>query len=133
MLQIEKPLKTFYKRCLLDYHIGETSHYSKARDSREKYCYNPFIATECDVQLKLGGIIDAYLIQEQLPFSVNAEMKIYDDAKQMADLSIHRIFGDTLYLDNKSSKENLECVIEIKYANAKAPYFDFDNGNIVYS
>jgi hypothetical protein len=130
MLQIEKPLKTFYKRCLLDYHIGDTSHYTEALKSVEKDCYNPFIATEWDIQVKLGGIIDAYLINEQLPFSVNAEMKIYGDAKQMADLSIHRVFSETLYLENKSCKENLECVIEVKYANAKNPKFDFKNNKI---
>jgi len=130
MLQIEIPLRTFYKRCLFDYHIGDTSHYSTAINSKHKDCYNPHIATECDIQVKLGGIIDTYLISEHLPFSINAEMNVYAIQSQRADLSIHRIFSDTLYIDNASYKDNLECVIEAKYANAKCPTFDFDNQKI---
>lgn len=130
MLQIKQPLKTFYKRCLFDYHIGDTSHYLTVINSAQKDCYNPHISTECDIQVKLGGIIDAYLVNEHLPFSVNAEMKVYDNPSQKADLSIHRIFKDTLYVNHHSPKDNLECVIEVKYANAKKPKFDFDNKKI---
>ena len=130
MLEIKIPLRTFYKRCVQEYHMGDTSYYADAINTKERNCYNPHISTEADVQIKLGGIVDAYLRQEHLPFSVNSEMGVYPNSRDKADLTIHRISSDMLYLERDIYVNNLECVIEIKYANARQPDFDFGKGAI---
>jgi hypothetical protein len=121
-MNIEIPLTTFYHR-LVKYKIGDASHYINARNnSKAKFCFNPYIATECDVQVKLGGIIEEYFILKGLPYSVNAEMKIYSGIKNnRADLSIHNVSADTLYTEIDSPLSTLVAAFEIKYSNAVHP------------
>ncbi|HMH34356.1 MAG TPA: hypothetical protein VK543_15065 [Puia sp.] len=131
MLELEIPFKIFYDRCVSDYRIGDTEYYSVAKGSKEKHCYNPYIATERDIQVKLGGIIDDHLFKVGPSFSLNSELGVYRQfSNERADLSIHRIDNGMLYVNKNSHLENLEFVIEIKYANAKTPEFDFVNQSV---
>jgi hypothetical protein len=81
----------------------------------------------------LAGVIENYFIEKNLPYSINAEMKIYADgvANQRCDLTIHEVPSDFLYLHPDSHKQSLKVVIEIKYANAVHPDFEFSNGAIL--
>jgi hypothetical protein len=133
-MQIKIPLKTFYQRCLNDYKFGDRSHYLDAiKKSKNKYCFNPFISTECDIQIKLGGLIEDYFLSSKLPFSVNAEMKIYDSPykNERADLTIHEVYTDTLYSAIDSHKKTLKCAVEVKFANAVHPNYEFKRNLII--
>lgn len=129
-IKLEIPFKEFYRRCIKDYRLGDINYYLQAVQSKYRHCYNPYISTERDVQVKLGGLIDDYLIERGLPYSLNAEMSIYESKVDRTDLSIHKIEPGTLYTERGKYIENLVCAIEIKYANAKNPNFDFLNGSV---
>jgi hypothetical protein len=131
-IELEISFKEFYRRCIQKYRIGDKEHYIQAIETKDRHCYNPYISTERDIQVKLGGIIDDYLIENKLPYSLNSEMNIYglNNKVDRADLSIHKIESETLYTSRDKYIENLVCAIEIKYANAKSPNFDFLNGSV---
>lgn len=115
-MQIDIPLKNFYTRCINNYRFGDKHHYVDAiKNTKDKYCFNPFISTECDIQIKLGGIIEEYFISNGLLFSVNSEMKIYDlpYKNERADLSIHEVNRNTLYTSLDSHKETLGVLLKL--------------------
>ncbi|MGV3529815.1 MAG: hypothetical protein ACO1OO_13025 [Flavisolibacter sp.] len=130
---LDSGFNEFYKRCSNVYNIGNQELYSgDVLKVKKKYCFNPFVATECDVQVKLGGLLEELFRNRNLPYTVNSEMKIYDlpARNQRADLSIHRIAKDQLYLEHSSPMDTLIAVFEIKYANAAHPYYEFKNDAI---
>ena len=131
---IEKPLRAFYQRCSNDYKFGNRQHYINAfASAKGKYCFNPFISTECDIQIKLGGLIEEYFLKNTLSFTVNAEMKIYDlpFKNERVDLSIHEVYSDTLYSQIDSHKKTLRCAVEVKFANAVHPNYEFKKDLII--
>jgi hypothetical protein len=129
-----QPFKEFYTRCQTIYRLGDTTLYlENIFKIKTKYCFNPYLSTECDVQVKLGGLIEEHLRKNQLPFIVNAEMKLYNNERgknNRADLSIHKTPDNNLYLQKESAFDSLVAIVEIKYANAIHPYYEFDNKKI---
>ena len=95
--------------------------------------FQSFISTECDVQIKLGGLIEEYFISNELQFSVNSEMKIYDlpYKNERADLIVHEVSKNTLYTAIDSHKKTLKCAIEVKFANAVNPDYEFKRALII--
>lgn len=131
---IKHPLQTFYHRCISNYKFGDTPLYTEAiKNSKKKYCFNPFISTECDVQIKLGGLMEQYFLENNLPFSVNAEMKVYDlpYKNERADLTVHDVRPGTLYREAESHKKSLKCALEVKFANAAHPNYEFQRNLIL--
>jgi hypothetical protein len=129
-----QPFKEFYNRCERVYRLGDNTLYDeKVFKIKKKYCFNPYLSTECDVQVKLGGLVEEHFRTNGYPFIVSSEMKLYKGQSrnnQRADLSIHKIPKNNLYLETDSPNQSLSAVIEIKYANAVHPWYEFNNGSI---
>lgn len=90
------------------------------------YGCNPFLETEADYQVKLGGFLDENLLGDGL--TVHAEMnRIYggEYKAQRPDLTIHSSCAGTPWLTDEDRIGSLRWVIEIKAANIKDPYDGF--------
>ncbi|MBL7736440.1 MAG: hypothetical protein JNL51_13350 [Chitinophagaceae bacterium] len=132
-LSLRAPFRDFLHRLRNSYDIGASSAYEAAiREAKRKYCFNPYLTSECDVQVKLGGLLENYLLSEQLPFTVHAEMKIYggNGRSSRCDLTIQRAVPGVLQTTHKMATDSVVAAIEIKYANAAHPGNEFKNGAI---
>ena len=96
----------------------------------DQYGQNLYLKTEADVQVKYGGYLESWIITRDLELTVHAELPVYPNPRGRADLTLHRTNSVKYWASRQQILETLECVIEIKLANVRAPYYDFKNGGI---
>ena len=121
------------------YHLGGGAIYSAMNEGGKatRHCLNPFLQSECDIQVKFGGFLDQRLLALGVPLTVHAEMKVYEKfathsrrSRPKADLSIHDSSSAAPWKRTETITDTLRAVIEIKYANYKKPDYEFGNGRI---
>jgi hypothetical protein len=129
VIAIREPVRQFLLACSNVYGLGASEAYQQAiSTATNKYCFNPYFSSECDVQVKLGGLIEAYFRQYHFPFTVCSEQKIYpgdNNRNNKADLTIYRIVPGALHTSREIVRQSLVAVMEIKYANAVHPNYEF--------
>ena len=114
------------------YHFGDADYFI---GEMENYGCNPFIETEDDYKVKLGGFLESHLIH--YGYTVHSELnRIYSgpaSSKMRPDLTIHAVPRNDPHAgwtNDKRRAGGLRCVIELKGANLKHPDWDFTNGKI---
>ena len=78
--------------------------------------------TEDDVKVKFGGYLEEVFRQSVSEWTVHAELPLYPQSRETADLSIHRVRAEGLWVSQSDIVDSVIAVIEVKYANWNADY-----------
>jgi hypothetical protein len=104
-----------------------------AMDRAWHHSLNSYLKTEADIQTKFGGYLEQRLLRSEHDLTVHAELNVYPQNRRWwADLSIHDVSSGRLWIEDDPDPiiDTVRGVIEIKYANAKAPDWSFGKGYI---
>ena len=126
---IVESFTTFVRERFIRYRIGR-KFYPNGPYPGDQHGQNPYIKTEADVQVKYGGYLESWLIDRYPELTVHAELPVYSNSHERADLTLHRIGSGKYWVSRQQILETLEYIIEIKLANVVSPYYDFKKGGI---
>ena len=123
-----------FKRTLTDnYGIGDKELYDsdfKEIKDRDQYCLNPYLKTDDDVKVKFGGFCETEFIKKKLPYTIHSELHIYGNNRERADITIHKVDKNKLWLKKEDIMNSLLSAIEIKYENVVTPDYSINRGDI---
>ncbi len=122
----------FIKRCREKYLIGNPQVYTEdLLPVGDQYCINPYLKTEDDVKVKFGGFLEQEFLNQDLPLVVHSELRLYKKfPHHRADLSVHTVSENNLWLHHETILTSLQAVIEIKYENFKHPDYSLKKGHM---